>query len=121
MLFDRDFVNVSLLQAQSHVLSAKLESKSQEPYKFARKELIASFPGVLAILGDVWFFASLGVQPRTPVGNPHTICGLILGILGPLAKAQPQVLLHSTAAVWQSRGALQLNSKKNGQAEVSIF
>ncbi|CAD5208098.1 unnamed protein product [Bursaphelenchus xylophilus] len=90
--------------AHSNALSAKLESKSYEPYKIARQELVKAFPGVLAILGDVWYFTSHGVQPRTPIGNPSTICGLVLGLLGPMAKSQPQVLLHSAALVWQSRG-----------------
>ncbi|CAD5205643.1 unnamed protein product [Bursaphelenchus okinawaensis] len=92
-------------------LSAKLESKSYEPYKIAKKELTKTFPAVLAILSDVWYFTSHGVQPRTPIGNSSTICGHILGLVGPMAKSQPQVLLHSAALVWQTRG-IPLSMKK---------
>lgn len=70
----------------------------------AQSELIKKFPAVFAIVSDAWFFASHNIQPRTPIGEPRAICSLILQLLGPIAKAKPQVLTSSAATVWSSRG-----------------
>lgn len=111
----RVFTSNESASVQSNAISAKLESKSYEPYKIARQELIKTFPGVLAILSDTWYYTSHSIQPKTPIGNPNTICGLILGLLGPMAKAQPQVLLHSAALVWQTRGIPMVLKKSTDQ------
>ncbi|KAI6234504.1 hypothetical protein M3Y99_00802500 [Aphelenchoides fujianensis] len=67
------------------------ERKSSD-WMNARQELIKKFPGILAVIGDVWFFAAQGLKPRVPVGDPDDLCALILDLLGPIAKSQPDIV-----------------------------
>ncbi|KAI6208422.1 Protein pad-1 [Aphelenchoides besseyi] len=88
----------------SHQSNATINERKSSDWLTARLELIKKFPGILAVIGDTWYFASHGVKPRVPVGEPGDLCALILDLLGPIAKKQPDVLLSSAAIVWPSRG-----------------
>ena len=75
--------------------SPQATSIADRDWQAARIELVKKFPAVLAVVGDAWYFASHGLKPRAPVGEPRTLCGLVMQLLGPIAKTHPQVLLVS--------------------------
>jgi hypothetical protein len=91
-----------LLQIQTAKIA--VGDRKSKDWNAARLELTKKFPAVFAILSDAWYFSSYNIPPRTPIGEPRTICNLILTLLGPIAKTKPQVFTSSAAIVWSSRG-----------------
>uniref|UniRef100_A0A915CMX1 Dopey N-terminal domain-containing protein n=1 Tax=Ditylenchus dipsaci TaxID=166011 RepID=A0A915CMX1_9BILA len=80
------------------------ESKAPESWFVAQKVMIKIFPSALAILCDVWSFASKDISYRpTLVGSGDALRSLVKDILNPIAKKHPSVLINAFGTVWISR------------------
>ncbi|KAI1728390.1 protein pad-1 [Ditylenchus destructor] len=102
-LFGKVFTSTDTSGNQSNVVSGA-EQKASESWFVTQKELIKILPSALAILCDVWSFASKQVPAKpTIIGSAEVMRKLVLDILNPIAKKHPSVLINAFGIVWISR------------------